>query len=325
MNIIDEIKSKIKNKNVKIVFPEAENKKILKVASRLYNDQLALPILLGNKIKIKIVSEENDINVNNINIIDPLTFNKLNYFIDLLVKVRKNKITLDQARKKILDNNYFGTMLVYSGMADCMVSGIIHTTGDTVRPALQIIKTKKNISRVSGAMLMCRKNERYIFADCAININPSAKELAEIAIESAKTAKIFNIFPKVAMLSFSTKGSAKCDEVLKMQEATRLAHLMEPNLLLDGELQFDAAYVPSVADKKAPNSLIKGEANVYIFPELQSGNIGYKIAQRLGHFDAIGPILQGLNKPISDLSRGASENDIYNTSIITIAQSIFAN
>ena len=215
-------------------------------------------------------------------------------------------------------------MLTYMGLADGMVSGAIHSTGDTVRPALQIIKTKPGISRTSGAMIMVRgrDQEKYIFADCAINVNPTAQELAEIAVDSAKTAELFDIEPKVAMMSFSTKGSAKAPEVDKVVEATKIAKSLAPELEIDGELQFDASYVASVAQLKAPNSPVAGQATVFVFPELQSGNIGYKIAQRLGNFEAIGPILQGLNKPVSDLSRGANEEDIYKLSIITAAQTL---
>lgn len=205
--------------------------------------------------------------------------------------------------------------------ADGMVSGAVHSTGDTVRPALQIIKTRPGVARTSGAYIMQRgRDERYLFADNAINIDPNAQELAEIAVESAKTAQLFDIDPKVALLSFSTKGSAKAPQVDKVVEATQIAHELAPDLALDGELQFDAAFVPSVAKQKAPGSDVAGEANVFIFPELQSGNIGYKIAQRFGGFEAIGPILQGLNKPVSDLSRGANEEDVYKLAIITAAQ-----
>jgi phosphate acetyltransferase len=207
-----------------------------------------------------------------------------------------------------------------------MVSGAIHSTGDTVRPALQIIKTKPGVSRTSGAFLMVRgrDQEKYLFSDCAINVNPSAQELAEIAVESAKTAELFDIEPKVAMMSFSTKGSAKSPEVEKVAEATKIAQELAPDFLIDGELQFDAAYIPGVAQLKAPDSQVAGQATVFVFPELQSGNIGYKIAQRFGGFEAIGPILQGLNKPVSDLSRGCNEEDVYKLSIITAAQSLMS-
>ena len=215
-------------------------------------------------------------------------------------------------------------MLVKLGLADGMVSGAIHSTADTVRPALQVIKTKPGISRTSGVFLMNRENtnQRLVFADCAINIDPNAQELAEIAVNTADTAAIFGLDPKVAMLSFSTKGSAKSPKVDKVVEATALAKEMRPDLAIDGELQFDAAFVPATAAIKAPDSDVAGQANVFVFPGLQAGNIGYKIAQRLGMFEAIGPILQGLNKPVNDLSRGASAEDIYNLAIITAAQAL---
>ena len=214
-------------------------------------------------------------------------------------------------------------MLVKTDKANGMVSGAVHSTGDTVRPALQIIKTKPNVSRTSGAMVMLGKNgQRYVFADIAINITLEAKELAEVAVETSKTAELFGIDPKVAMLSFSTKGSAKHELSEKISQATEFAKELAPDLSLDGELQFDAAIVPEVAKQKAKDSSVAGNANVFIFPDLQSGNIGYKIAQRLGGFEAIGPILQGLNKPISDLSRGCNEEDVYKLAIITAAQSL---
>jgi phosphate acetyltransferase len=257
-------------------------------------------------------------------IIDPATFGRWDEMVEAFVERRKGKVTKEQAEEILKDENYFGTMLVYMGLADGMVSGAIHSTGDTVRPALQIIKTKPGISRTSGAFLMVRGNdqEKYLFGDCAININPNAQELAEIAIASAHTARLFDIDPKVALLSFSTKGSAKAPEVDKVVEATKIAKGIDSEVVLDGELQFDAAYVANVAQLKAPDSDVAGEANVFIFPDLQSGNIGYKIGQRLGGFEAIGPILQGLNKPVSDLSRGANEEDVYKLSIITAAQTL---
>ena len=236
-------------------------------------------------------------------------------------------MTPEEAERLLQDVNYFGVMLVKLGLADGMVSGAIHSTADTVRPALQIIKTKPGISRTSGVFLMNRETteQRLVFADCAINIDPTAQELAEIAVNTADTAKIFDIEPKIAMLSFSTKGSAKAPQVEKVQTATKIAQETRPDILLDGELQFDAAFVPGTAAVKAPDSDIAGQANVFIFPDLQSGNIGYKIAQRLGMFEAIGPILQGLNKPVNDLSRGSSAEDIYKLAIITAAQAIDGN
>ncbi|HFP8538625.1 TPA: phosphate acetyltransferase, partial [Enterococcus faecium] len=257
-------------------------------------------------------------------IISPDNYDKWDEMVDTFVERRNGKASKEQAEKILKDVNYFGTMLTYMGIADGMVSGAIHSTGDTVRPALQIIKTKPGISRTSGAMIMVRgrDQEKYVFSDCAINVNPTAQELAEIAVDSAKTAELFDIEPKVAMMSFSTKGSAKSPEVDKVVEATKIAKKLAPQYMIDGELQFDASYVPSVAQLKAPDSEVAGQATVFVFPELQSGNIGYKIAQRFGNFEAIGPILQGLNKPVSDLSRGANEEDVYKLSIITAAQTL---
>ncbi|MEG0474120.1 MAG: phosphate acetyltransferase, partial [Carnobacterium sp.] len=240
------------------------------------------------------------------------------------VERRKGKVSEEQARELLKDENYFGTMLTYMGKVEGLVSGAVHSTGDTVRPALQIIKTKPGVSRTSGAFIMLRgrDNEKYLFSDCAINVNPNAQELAEIAVESAKTAELFGIDPKVAMLSFSTMGSAKAEEATKVAKATKIAQELAPQYEIDGELQFDAAYVASVGQQKAPDSKVAGQATVFVFPELQSGNIGYKIAQRFGNFEAIGPILQGLNKPISDLSRGCNEEDVYKLAIITATQSL---
>jgi phosphate acetyltransferase len=238
------------------------------------------------------------------------------------VERRKGKATEEKARVQLRDPNYFGTMLIYMGKADGMVSGACHSTGDTVRPALQIVKMKPGCSRVSGAMVMLKGDERYLFSDIAINITVDAQAMGEIAVESAKTAKTFDIDPKVALLSFSTKGSAVSPESEKVAEATKIAQELAPELPIDGELQFDAAFVASVGERKAPGSKVAGHANTFIFPSLEAGNIGYKIAQRFGGFEAIGPILQGLAKPINDLSRGCDEEDAYKLAIITAAQAV---
>lgn len=242
--------------------------------------------------------------------------------IEAFVERRNGKVTREDAAKVLLDENYFGTMLVYLKKADGLVSGAAHSTADTVRPALQIIKTKPGIKKTSGVFIMVREEEKYVFADCAINIAPDSHDLAEIAVESAKTAQMFGMDPRVAMLSFSTKGSAVSPETTKVSDAVTIAKEMEPTLLVDGEFQFDAAFVPSVAASKAPNSDIKGDANVFVFPSLEAGNIGYKIAQRLGNFEAVGPILQGLNQPVNDLSRGCNAEDVYKLAIITAGQAL---
>lgn len=324
MDLFDNLKQKVAGANKTIVFPEGQEPRIFRAAIQLKNDGLVVPILLGKVDEIKQNAENEGVDLGDIELIDPNTYpeDKFAEMVEAFVERRKGKNTKEQAETMLRDVNYFGTMLVYMDKADGLVSGAIHSTGDTVRPALQIIKTKPGVSRTSGAFVMVKGDERYLFADCAININPGAQELAEIAVESANTAKIFDIDPQVAMLSFSTMGSAKSDEVTKVQEAVKLAKELAPNEKIDGELQFDAAFVPVVAKQKAPESEVAGHANVFVFPELQSGNIGYKIAQRLGGFEAIGPVLQGLNKPVSDLSRGSVEEDVYKVAIITAAQAL---
>ena len=324
MDLFDNLKQKVAGANKTIVFPEGQEPRIFRAAIRLKNDGLVVPILLGKVDEIKQNAENEGVDLGDIELIDPNTYpeDKFAEMVEDFVERRKGKNTKEQAETMLRDVNYFGTMLVYMDKADGLVSGAIHSTGDTVRPALQIIKTKPGVSRTSGAFVMVKGDERYLFADCAININPGAQELAEIAVESANTAKIFDIDPQVAMLSFSTMGSAKSDEVTKVQEAVKLAKELAPNEKIDGELQFDAAFVPVVAKQKAPESEVAGHANVFVFPELQSGNIGYKIAQRLGGLEAIGPVLQGLNKPVSDLSRGSVEEDVYKVAIITAAQAL---
>lgn len=324
MDLFDEIAAKVKGQDKTIVFPEGADKRILGAAVRLKNDGLVEPILLGTKSEIEATANENNFDITGLQIIDPATYPEADKkaMFDALLERRKGKNTPEQVEKMLEDVSYFGTMLVYMGKADGMVSGAVHSTGSTVRPALQIIKTKPNAHRISGAFLMQKGDQRYIFADCAINIELDADTMAEVAVQSAETAKIFGIDPKVALLSFSTKGSAKGEMVTKVAEATEKVHEMEPDLPADGEMQFDAAVVPSVGELKAPGSKVAGHANVFIFPSLEAGNIGYKIAQRFGGFTAVGPILQGLNAPIADLSRGCSEDDAYKVAIITAAQAL---
>lgn len=324
MDLFDEIAAKVKGQDKTIVFPEGADKRILGAAVRLKNDDLVEPILLGSKSEIEATANENNFDITGLQIIDPAAYPEADKkaMFDALLERRKGKNTPEQVEKMLEDVSYFGTMLVYMGKADGMVSGAVHSTGSTVRPALQIIKTKPNAHRISGAFLMQKGDQRYIFADCAINIELDADTMAEVAVQSAETAKLFGIDPKVALLSFSTKGSAKGDMVTKVAEATEKVHEMEPELPADGEMQFDAAVVPSVGELKAPGSKVAGHANVFIFPSLEAGNIGYKIAQRFGVFTAVGPILQGLNAPIADLSRGCSEDDAYKVAIITAAQAL---
>lgn len=324
MELFDSLKQKINGKNKTIVFPEGADKRVLGAASRLAHDGLIKAIVLGKQAEIDATAKANDIDLSQLTLLDPenIPADQHKAMLDALVERRHGKNTPEQAAEMLKDPNYIGTMMVYMDQADGMVSGAIHATGDTVRPALQIIKTKEGVRRISGAFIMQKGDQRYVFADCAINIELDAAGMAEVAVESAHTAKVFDIDPKVALLSFSTKGSAKGDMVTKVQEATKIAHETAPDLAVDGELQFDAAFVPTVAAQKAPDSDVAGHANVFVFPELQSGNIGYKIAQRFGGFEAIGPILQGLNKPVSDLSRGCNEEDVYKVAIITAAQAL---
>ncbi|MBJ7659504.1 phosphate acetyltransferase [Weissella confusa] len=324
MELFEQLSSQIKGQGKTLVFPEGEDVRIQGAAIRLAAEELVKPILLGNKSEIEATAAANNFDLSGVQIVDPAEYpaDAREKMVDALVERRNGKTDAATASKWLEDVNYFGTMLVYLGVADGMVSGATHPTGDTVRPALQIIKTAPGSSRISGAFVMQRDDERYIFADAAINIDIDAQTMAEIAIQSASTAKVFGIDPKVAMLSFSTKGSAKAPQVDKVAEATLLAKTAAPELAIDGELQFDAAFVESVAAAKAPESEVAGHANVFVFPDLQSGNIGYKIAQRLGGFEAIGPVLQGLAKPISDLSRGANEEDVYKVAIITAAQAM---
>jgi phosphate acetyltransferase len=316
-NIISELKDKINGKGLKIVFPESNDERIVEAAAQLAKEGLVKPILLG--------SEENihgDYDLSGCELIDPKDYEGIEEMVSAFVERRKGKNTEEQCREMLLDENYFGTMLVYMNKAAGLVSGACHSTGDTVRPALQIIKTKPGLAKTFGYFLMVRDEEKYIFADCAINPNPSAEDLAQFAVESAKAAEMFGIDPKVAMLSFSTNGSAKTDEAKKIALATKIARESNSGYEIDGEMQFDAAFVPSVGVKKYPGSSVAGHANIFVFPDLNSGNIGYKIAQRLGNFDAMGPILAGLNSPVNDLSRGCSSEDAYKTAIITAAQSL---
>lgn len=322
MELFDGLKSKITGKDIKVVFPEGNDPRIIGAAVRLSADGLLKPVLLGDESEIKKLGEDLGFVTSHVEIINPKTYADRQKLVDGFLERRAGKVTPEQADDMMNNYNYFGTMLTYLGLADAMVSGAVHSTADTVRPALQIIKTKPGVSRTSGAFIMSKPHETYLFSDCAININPGAQELAEIAVESAKTAELFEIEPKVAMLSFSTKGSGSGDDVKKVVEATKIAQQLAPQYEIDGELQFDAAFDKTVAKLKSPDSKVAGNAKVFVFPEIQSGNIGYKIAQRLGGFEAIGPILQGLNKPVSDLSRGCNEEDVYKLSIITAAQTL---
>ena len=322
MEVFENLKANLIGKNARIVLAEGEEPRILQAAKRIVKETDVTPVLLGNPDKIGIYLEIEGI-LEGYEVINPQTYPDFEEMVASLVERRNGKMTEEEARQILKDDvNYFGVMLVHMGIVDGMVSGAIHSTAATVRPALQIIKTRPNVSRTSGAFLMVRGSERYLFGDCAININPDAEGLAEIAINSAITAKMFGIDPKIAMLSYSTKGSGFGESVDKVVAATKIAHELRPDLEIDGELQFDAAFVPETAALKAPRSKVAGQANVFIFPGIEAGNIGYKMAERLGGFAAVGPVLQGLNKPVNDLSRGCNADDVYKLTLITAAQAV---
>ncbi|WP_026568164.1 phosphate acetyltransferase [Bacillus sp. UNC41MFS5] len=321
-DLFEGLKQKISGRDLRIVFPEGLDERIVRAASRLAEEKLITPILIGNIEKVQAKAAELGVSLDEAEIYDPASYAGMDELVSAFVDRRKGKASEEDARKILLDGNYFGTMLVYLNKAHGLVSGAAHSTADTVRPALQIIKTKEGVKKTSGVFIMVREDEKYVFADCAINIAPDSNDLAEIAIESAKTAHMFDMEPRIAMLSFSTKGSAKSPETERVAGAVAEAKRRDPSLVLDGEFQFDAAFVPSVAKSKAPDSPLQGDANVFIFPSLEAGNIGYKIAQRLGGFEAVGPILQGLNAPVNDLSRGCNEEDVYKLALITAAQGL---
>ena len=306
----------------KIVFTEGHDARILEATSRLVEGGFLTPILVGNVEEVKANAAKGGFNIEGVEILDPATYEGMDAMVEKMVELRKGKMTADECRKALSKGNYFGTMLVKMGYADSLLGGATYSTADTVRPALQIIKTKPGNKIVSSCFILVRaagvgENEVLAMGDCAINIKPTEDELVEIGMETAQTAKIFGIDPKVAYLSYSTLGSGKGEDVDKMRNACNKLKALAPDLDVDGELQFDAAVSPRVAHTKCPNSKVAGHANTFIFPDINAGNIGYKIAQRLGSFDAYGPILQGLNAPINDLSRGCNALEVYSMAIIT--------
>ena len=327
-NILDEIKAKAKALQKTIVLCEGEDSRVVKAAADATKEGVAKIVLLGDESAIKAANP--DVDLTGVLIINPLTSEKLPEYNAKLCEIRASKgMTSEQAAKLLQDGTYFGAMMLKMGDVDGLVSGACHSTANTLRPGLQIIKTAKGVSSVSSFNLMIcpPQGNQYcpdgmvFFADCGLNPTYTSEGLAECAIATANSAKaITGIDPKVAMLSFSTKGSAKHDNVSMVAEAVRIAKEKAPDLKLDGELQFDAAIVPSVAELKAPDSNVAGHANVFIFPDLQAGNIGYKIAERLGGFMAVGPICQGFAKPLNDLSRGCKSEDIVAAVAITALQ-----
>ena len=314
--------NKLKAHPRKIVFTEGTDPRILEASARLLSGTFLTPVLVGNPDEIQTAAEEIGFNIRGAEILDPENFPDMEDMVARLLELRKGKLDEPKARKLLKQGNYFGTMLVKMGYADALLGGATYSTADTVRPALQIIKTKPGSKIVSSCFILVRPSatgdrEVLAMADCAINICPNEDELVEIALETAKTAKVFGIDPAVAFLSYSTFGSGKGDDVDKMHNACAKAKAAAPDLAIDGELQFDAAVSPRVAHTKCPDSPVAGHANTFIFPDINAGNIGYKICQRMGAFDAYGPILQGLNAPINDLSRGCNAQEVYSMAIIT--------
>lgn len=332
MQLFERLKLRDKGSVKRIVLPEGTEERNLKAADMIIADGLAKIILLGNPEEVNAKAKALGLaNIGNATIIDPTDNTNIDKYAPLFFELRKSKgISMDDARRYTANELYFGCLMVKAGDADGMVSGAIHTTGDVLRAAFQVIKTRPGINTVSGAFIMLLpedspygENGLMVFADCAVVPNPDAAQLAQIAVCTAETAReIAGIDPHVAILSFSTKGSAKHERVDKVIEATRIAREMAPSLHLDGELQTDAAIVPEVAKLKAPHSDVAGKANVLIFPSLEVGNIAYKLVQRLAGAEAVGPLLQGLAAPVSDLSRGCSAEDIYKTIIMTASQAI---
>ena len=318
---IDGIKEKARQNPRTIVFPEGTEERVIRAAEQTIKEGIAKVILLGVEAEIKNKAQQLGVNIGGARIISPSTYEKFDEYANAFYELRKNKgVTIEKAKETMNNVNYFGTMLVQMGEADGLVSGSTHSTADTVRPALQIIKTHEKFHKVSSFFFMLLNDKLLVFADCAIVIDPDAKDLAEIAMDTVKSAKKFGIEPRVAMLSFSTKGSATHPYVDKVKEAVAIVQDKMPDLIIDGEMQVDAALVPDVCEKKCKNCKLKGDANVLIFPDLQSGNIAYKLVERLAKANAIGPILQGLRKPVNDLSRGCSVQDIVDVTAITAVE-----
>ena len=315
-----------------IVFTEGNDPRILEAASKLLAEGVLKVVMVGNEAECKAAAAAGNFDISAAEIIDPENYAGFDEMVNTMVELRKGKQTAEECTAMLKKSNYFGTMLVKMGKADCLLGGATYSTADTVRPALQLVKTKKGANLVSSCFILVRGDEKLAMGDCAINLSyedsvdkegnitvSAARKLAEVAVETAKTAKVFGIEPKVAMLSFSTNGSGKGGTVKLSHDATQVAKELDPSLLIDGEMQFDAAVAPEVGQLKFPGSPVAGHANTFIFPNIEAGNIGYKIAQRLGGFEAYGPILQGLAAPINDLSRGCNADEVYKMAIITAA------
>ena len=334
MAMFDKLLANLKASRKTIVFTEGTDERILSAADRLLKEELMGVVLCGNVDEVKAAADKGGFDVSKATILDPLTYPEMDALVAQMVELRKGKMTEEECRNALKKSNYFGTMLVKAGKADALLGGATYSTADTVRPALQIIKTKKGSNLVSSSFILFREKdgaeEKIAMGDCAINLGytdrldkdgnvvlSAAQQLAEVAVETARTADFFGIDPKVAVLSFSTYGSGKGGTVQLSHDAVIEARKLDPELVIDGEFQFDAAVSAEVAKTKCPDSKVAGQANTFIFPLIEAGNIGYKIAQRLGGYEAYGPILQGLNAPINDLSRGCNADEVYKMAIIT--------
>ena len=319
--MFDTLVEKLKKDPKTIVFTEGPDARILEATARIKAEGIMKVVLVGNVAEVEAAAKKGGFDIEGVEIIDPETYAEMDAMVAKMVELRKGKMTPEQCKANLLKGNYFGTMLVKMGKADCLLGGATYSTADTVRPALQLIKTKPGNSIVSSCFIMVKDDQKLAMGDCAINIAPNEDELVEIAVETAKTAKVFGIDPKVAMLSYSTYGSGKGDMVTLVANATKKIKEAAPDLAVDGELQFDAAVAPEVAKVKCAGSPVAGQANTFIFPDINAGNIGYKIAARLGGYEAIGPVLQGLNAPINDLSRGCNAEEVYKMALVTAALS----
>ena len=326
--MFDELIAKLKaNPRRKIVFTEGNDPRILEATAKLNACGFLDVVLVGNPDEVRKVAQENNFQINGVEILDPETYPQMDAMVEKMFELRKGKMDREQCASLLKKGNYFGTMLVVMGVADCLLGGATYTTADTVRPALQLVKTRPGAKLVSSAFLMTRPaaqggSEVLVMGDCAINIKPTEDELAVIGVQVANCATVFGVDPRIAFLSYSTKGSGAGEDVDKVRNACEKAQKFRPDLKIDGELQFDAAVSPTVAKTKHLEGPVGGHANTFIFPDINAGNIGYKIAQRLGGFEAVGPVLLGLNAPINDLSRGCNADEVYKMAIVTAIQSI---
>ncbi|MBK5253179.1 MAG: phosphate acetyltransferase [Peptostreptococcaceae bacterium] len=320
--MLTQFEKALKKDRKTLVFTEGHDIRIVEAASRLKADGMLEPILIGTKEDAEAAAKESGYSIEGITVINPKEYLEMDEMVDKMEELRKGKMTKDECREKLMHGNYFGTMLVKMGKADGLLGGATYSTADTVRPALQIIKTAPGSKIVSSCMVLNKQDENskttYVFGDCAINIDPSEDDLVQIALQTAETAKKFGLEPKVAMLSYSTLGSGKGERVDKVRNATEKLKALKLDFDVDGELQFDTAISPAVAKTKAKNSTVAGKANVFILPDIDAGNISYKVGARLGGYEVFGPLLQGLNAPINDLSRGCIAEEVYKIAMITV-------